>query len=284
MTHLFVNGLTVIDCSYLHPSRGLVGESWLADLTLSGKLDGEGVVFDFSYAKKAIKGRIDDTADHALLVPLRDPRLSLRQKEDFSELEYTADNGHFIRYRCPTQGLCLIDTEIIDEVHLQGYLEGQLIEVVPDNVEKVELRLRLEEMNGSAYYHYSHGLKKHYGNCQRMAHGHRSRIEIFRDEQRDFALEKQWAAKWQDIYLGTREDLKGEQSINGETYFEFCYEGNQGPFELVIKKEICDLFDTDTTVELIAEHIFQKIKVEYPHSTFRVRAFEGIEKGALRVG
>ncbi len=52
---LFVEGLTVIDCSFLHPDRGLVGESWSVNVSLHGDLDEEGVVFDFSHAKRQLK-------------------------------------------------------------------------------------------------------------------------------------------------------------------------------------------------------------------------------------
>ncbi|MCY4178076.1 MAG: 6-carboxytetrahydropterin synthase, partial [Endozoicomonadaceae bacterium] len=66
MNTLFVKKLTSVDFSFLCPERGLVGETWLVDVFLHGKLNQEGMVFDFGNVKKQMKSLIDGFADHKL--------------------------------------------------------------------------------------------------------------------------------------------------------------------------------------------------------------------------
>ena len=141
--------------------------------------------------------------------------------------------------------------------------------------------LREEDTGTAPFYHYSHGLKKHDGNCQRIAHGHRSSIHIFENGRRSRYWEKLWADRWEDIYLGTEEDLEGTYYIDEIPHHRFRYDAEQGHFELVIPEDHCYMVGTDTTVEQLAAHIANQLAAEAPGKHFRVRAFEGVGKGAI---
>lgn len=276
MASLFVDQLTVIDFSYLHPARGIVGESWLVDVQLQGELNDEGMVFDFGHVKKQIKQAIDEGVDHKFLIPSQLPGLTIEQDDE--RFHFHFDNGHglVMDYQSPREAVYLVDNTQITTDILTPLLRKHLMTVVPDNVTDVVLYLYPESIQG-AYYHYSHGLKKHQGDCQRICHGHRSPIQIFRNDQRDAELEQEWANRWQDIYLITNEDIL--KTENGTV--TVGYEAEQGYFQLTLPERCCDFLDTDSTVELIAQFIGAQLRQQYPNESIRVKAYEGFKKGAL---
>ena len=282
MNHLFVDNLTVIDFAYLDRQRGLVGESWIVDVVLGGELDEQGMVFDFSNVKRTIKRVIDERVDHRLVIPARYQGLSQSQDTP-GQFRWHLTDGTHIDHRSPSEAVVWLESDRVVPSVVAGLLEKELQAVLPANVTSVEISLREEEIDG-AYYHYVHGLKKHLGNCQRIAHGHRSPIRIDRNGHRDYSLENHWAALWRDIYVGSGEDVaRREVDADGTAYITFEYEANQGEFGLTLPESRVYMMDTDTTVELIAAHMASRIKTEYPEDSVRVKAYEGVGKGAIAV-
>jgi len=280
MNHLFVDNLTVIDFAYLDPSRGLVGESWIADVVLGGELDDQGMVFDFSNVKRTIKRIIDERVDHRLVIPRGYEGLSWNQDTP-DTFTWTLTDGSHIVHRSPDEATVWLSSERVVPSAVAALLERELMAVLPANVTTVEINLREDVIEG-AYYHYVHGLKKHLGNCQRIAHGHRSPIRIDRNGHRDYDLEHSWAKLWQDIYVGSEEDVtRRHAGEDGTGYITFEYEANQGEFALTLPENRVYMLNTDTTVELIAAHIAGQLKAEFPADTIQVKAYEGVGKGAI---
>ena len=183
MSALFVEQLTTIDFSYLCPLRGVTGETWLVDVILSGELNDEGMVFDFGHVKKEIKAMIDTYADHALLVPAANNAVTVVEKSDAREVTLNQDDGNVTRCLAPKAAILPLPILSITPELVRPLLEQHILKGLPDNVKAIELTLYPEDIQG-AFYHYSHGLKKHSGDCQRIAHGHRSRIKIYFDQKR----------------------------------------------------------------------------------------------------
>ncbi|WP_258224999.1 6-carboxytetrahydropterin synthase, partial [Aeromonas sp. HMWF036] len=191
--------------------------------------------------------------------------------------------------RCPSQGFAFIPAPQVDKESVTRYLLAVLAKRLPGNIKDLSLTLRQEAITG-AFYHYSHGLKKHDGNCQRIAHGHRSPIEIHVDGERDQELELNWAERWGDIYLGTEEDKVAltELALSpranaqlGEHHTGFKYVAPQGLFQLAIPSAEVEMIDTDTTVELLACYIAREVKKMVGDKFVKIVAYEGVGKGAI---
>tara|TARA_R110001592_G_scaffold324870_1_gene604601 strand:+ start:9064 stop:9918 length:855 start_codon:yes stop_codon:yes gene_type:complete len=279
MTQLFVKNLSVIDFSYFDNRRGILGESWIVDITLSGQLDEQGMVFDFGHVKKKIKHIIDIHLDHRFVISSQTKNLEISTSSEQTELNWKHSTGNY-QHISPNSAVLILDIKTINKSSIEKYLEQIILPELPSNVDSIEIQLYEEQIDG-AYYHYSHGLKKHDGNCQRIVHGHRSKIEIFENHQRNSKLEDYWSACFRNIYIGTKEDITKEFESEGKSYLTFSYSAQQGDFSLTIPKKRVYLIDTDSTVELIAEHILQQCNLNQATNHYLVKAFEGVGKGAI---
>ena len=289
---LFVRDLTVIDSSYLCERRGMVGESWLVDIEMSGELNEMSMLLDFGRVKKLIKSIIDEEVDHKLLVPTECPLVHVHALDNDESTVDLLRPGRAIHLRCPTQGFAFIPAPQVDKESVTRYLLGVLAKRLPGNIKDLSLTLRSERTEG-AFYHYSHGLKKHDGNCQRIAHGHRSPVEILVDGERDEELEFNWAERWADIYLGTEEDrvALGELALSERAeaslkegdahYIGFKYVAPQGLFQLAMPAVEVEMIDTDTTIELLAHYIAREVKKQVGDKFVKIVAYEGVGKGAI---
>ncbi|KJY70093.1 6-pyruvoyl tetrahydropterin synthase [Vibrio coralliilyticus] len=288
--NLFVRDLTVIDSSFICEHRGIVGDSWILDATLSGELNEMSMVLDFGKVKKQIKHLVDLHVDHRLLVPMKSAAVVHNtSKPGYATLDVMRDNKS-IHLQCPDEAYCLIDAEAITIESLTEHVYHILRDNLPSNVTGLEITLRHENIAG-AFYHYTHGLKKHDGNCQRIAHGHRSPVEILVDGQRDNEKEAAFARRWEDIYLGSVEDQvsvtklnlsSSAQIISDESHYGFRYTAPQGEFELAIAKSETEILPTDTTVELLAGYIADQVKPSLEsNQSLQIIAYEGVGKGAM---
>ena len=280
MATLFVDHLTVIDFSYFDTQRGIVGESWIVDVLLHGELNDQGMVFDFGHVKKQIKQAIDQGIDHKFVVPILANGLNIKEDQGQIYIQHQHNNQLTLDYQSPREAVYLIEHDSVNMQQVQELLQNQINSIMPNNVKGVEVKLRTEIISG-AYYHYSHGLKKHLGDCQRIAHGHRSAIEIYVNQQRLPDQEMLLAQQFKDVYIASQEDIKRTFTLGDQDYWEFSYQAEQGFFSITLNQKRCHLMDSDTTVELIAEHIAHRFARVFPGQDIEVKAFEGVRKGAF---
>jgi len=288
---LFVNDLTVIDFSYLCKERGIVGESWIVDVLLDGSLNEQSMVLDFAIVKKQIKAIIDDAVDHKLLLPMQADELTLADSPHHTNhktLDYHSDRANYYM-QSPNCAFAQIDCLFITVAAVTKHLNAIIMAELPANVKGLTLILRPENIT-TDYYHYTHGLKLHDGNCQRIAHGHRSKIQILVDDERDASLEAAWCKRWKDIYIASEADRISANDIQLSALAKnnltpdhqyFSYTAPQGRFDIAVDCKVLDVVDCDSTVELLADFIARQLKKELASKTVKVIAYEGVAKGAI---
>jgi len=294
---LFVDDLTVIDFSYLCKQRGIVGESWIVDVLLDGSLNEMSMVLDFAVVKKQIKAIIDDAVDHKLLLPMQEQALTLSDSSHnlgHQTIDFISDTASYY-LQSPACAFASLDCLTISIDEVTKHLTAIILAELPKNVQGLSLVLR-PEVIPSDYYHYTHGLKLHDGNCQRIAHGHRSKIQILVDGKRDVNIEAAWCQRWKDIYIASEADRVSlddielsAQAMNNLTpdHQYFSYHAPQGRFDIAVDSKILEVVDCDSTVELLADYILRQIKAEHTdlaNSTIKVVAYEGVAKGAIVSG
>ena len=274
---LFVNHLTHLDVSIWSPVHGLTGMSWLANATLEGELGDDGMLLDFGEVKPWIKRVLDNGPDHTLLVPEEAEGVSVKTSETGCVIE--TQSPYAMQLETPLEAITVLPTAAVSEADILAHCEALLNAQLPANVSRVTLTLEAEAITGAAFG-YSHGLKRHLGNCQRIAHGHRSRLEIHQHGQRVPLLEQQWGEWLQHRYLIEAEDIV-ETSAEGQVVCR--YRSAQGEFRLRLPESRTAVLKTPTTIENIAQWLANTVAAQTGKPT-RTVVFEGISKGATATG
>lgn len=270
---LFVNHLTHLDVSIWSPVHGLTGMSWLVNATLEGELGDDGMLLDFGEVKPWIKRVLDAGPDHTLLVPEYADGVTVKLDDKRCTLD--TQYPYAMRLETPPEAVTALPTAEVSEADILAHCEALLNAQRPPNVSRVTLTLSAETIDGAAFG-YSHGLKRHLGNCQRIAHGHRSRLEIYQHGQRVPQLEQQWSDWLNHRYLIEAEDI-AETSQYGQVLYRYL--SAQGTFSLSLPESRTAVLKVPTTIENIAQWLADKVAAQTGEPT-RTVVFEGISKGA----
>ena len=275
MLKMFVDQLTTIDFSYLDDDAGIIGESIIVDVELVGNLNQQGMLMDFSAVKKDIKKVIDQTLDHSLAVPLKNRNLVIKG----NEVRFSSKIGEIVHIS-PQQAITIIKAEKIDLKVIEKFLLQEISKILPENIKDINLKLKYEAILGE-FIQYSHGLRKHEGNCQRIAHGHRSKIIIKENGNNSSEIEK-WAADFFcNAYFIDIKDIKNRFIKDGINYISLEYSSKQGNFKLDIPEKYCHIISYETTIENLVVFIYNKVNEKFDCHNLEVKFFEGVNKGAV---
>ncbi len=295
---LFINDVDKIDCAIFDPSVGVVGQSWMVDITVSGKLDANGFVYDFSHLKKLVKQVLKSSLDHTLIIPVQS-KLVHYQDTDRGDLwrlqaksRLTGVNSEWT-YLCPKGAVYPIRAVQVTREIVEQECSRLVRHRLPEDVVAVEIHLRKEDVqSGQAFFRYSHGISGHDGLCQRLFHGHRSQIEVYVADERRHDLE-QWLAHEvlgsvvhiaslpqivnpdPSLRAGTRPEMTTPLTIS--------YRGSMGLFEATVPANRVFLVEDGTSIESISQELVRLIASEGVEigAPIKVKCFEGVGKGAI---
>ena len=292
---LFYQNVTVLDYAYLDDHLGVVGNSLKVHVEFIGETDEEGVLYDFSYAKKKVKEIIDRDCDHRLVIP------SGVAKREGERVEFDYTYGLYdekLTYDCPEEGVCEIPSKHVSYENLKTYLEEIILKDMPKNVVSISLKLEEENLGeNKPIYHYTHGLKDHYGNCQRLYHGHRNSVDIKVNGKERRDLEEKLSrevlnsnvhfALWENV-VNKDEVLKlsGDSLPEGRyselPVVEIKYTSSQGEFIGSLPGRAVYFMQDESTVENLSIHFARWVKSQVSeHDIVQVRAYEGVAKGSI---
>ena len=290
---LFCDHITVLDIAYFDKNKGLVGDSYHVNVEFLGSPNGEGILIDFSQAKKQVKGLIDEVCDHRFVLPA-----GLAQaKEDRFYLEYSfGSSPNSLFYEGPLQAICEIPFSYVSKEHIASFLESKLIEYFGSKFEQIKITLEDENLFDQPILNYTHGLKQHYGNCQRLFHGHKNSIDIWVNEEKRADLES-WIVRDHlkaNIHFCIAENVKNLEEVyphlNGLNYgipkdlslIEIEYTSSQGHFRAQLPGDMVYILPIESTVENLSTHLAEIIKTKLnTKDKVKLKAYEGISKGAI---
>ncbi|APJ02807.1 6-carboxytetrahydropterin synthase [Silvanigrella aquatica] len=299
-TKIFIQDVTLLDCAILYPSFGPKGKSWYVDVIWEGNKDKNGVLFDFSLAKKSAKSTIDHEYDHKLLVKPSLIRFQSNSqiivignyKNSDNNLLFAINTYNNSIKRISRETLIALDND--DVTLLEKEIAQSILRNSPENVTNISVKLREHEHKLKPnYYSYTHSLCYHYGNCQRF-HGHSSVIEVFKKGKFDLRKSSYAAKKLDNAYIISQNyvvkdwntkliqeliDHCPEITDLKEHHIAAQYKGTQGEVAVIIPKDHVFTLEQESTVENLAEFI----RAQFPpdEKDIEIRAYEGLSKGSI---
>jgi 6-pyruvoyl-tetrahydropterin synthase len=294
---LFVKDVDRLDCAVFDPSLGVVGQSWYVDIEVTGQLDENGFVYDFSHLKKLVKLVLKQSLDHALLIPIQSTHVRYQESES-GEIWYlkakgrlTGANSEWV-YACPKGAVYPIRSVKVTESLIEAECTRLIRHRLNSGIQKVAVKFRPEIGEATdSFFRYTHGISGHQGLCQRLFHGHRSRVEVFVGGERRRDIEQYIA---HDLFNSIVHIASKTQLVDAPKHYvlsgpedetiNLAFEGTLGSYEASIPKNRIYWVEDHTSIECISQALAAHIAERLNHSCeVKVFCFEGIDKGAFAI-
>jgi 6-pyruvoyl-tetrahydropterin synthase len=208
-------------------------------------------------------------------------------KTNMSTLEWRDKNNNSFIHIGPDISLYQVDIAHLDPLFLAQHLKTMLLNKWQSpQIQDIDISFR-EEAQEEAFFQYSHGLRLHEGACQRIAHGHRSKIRVFTKQGYDFRLSQVLAARINHGYFldsGNLQPKKGKSNISQQDTDEqvtLSYQAPEGFYQLTLPRHRCIIMNTETTVENIAAYLLHHAREHISADICTIQVYEGWLKGAF---
>lgn len=293
---LFIKDVDSIDCALFDPATGITGQSWHVDIQVTGKLDKNGFVYDFSKLKKLLKEILKSTVDHALIIPVLSKHVQFEEDTDreiwrFQAKSSLTQTDAYWEYRCPKGAVYPIRSYNITKDIVERECTKILRHRLPQHIQSVKTTLRKESIDSNAsFFHYTHGISDHDGLCQRPFHGHRGLLEVSVDGENRPDLANYLA---NDILGSNIHIVSSIQAVTDKEYtigekpktnesVKIAFSGTLGKYEATVPANRLFFVSNKTSIEEISQQLANIVskKVEN-YKTIEVACYEGIGKGAI---
>lgn len=292
---IFLNDITKVDCALFDPSKGVFGQTWRVDVTVTGPLGPNGFVFDFAQLKKMVRQVLKSSLDHALVIPINSQSVVFKGMDRGESWQMRsrptkAGSDFEWAYRSPSGAVFPSRSVALNRQVLEQEVARSLRHRLPPQVLQLGVVLREEEVDPTeANFRYTHGIAGHEGMCQRLLHGHRCRIQVYVGEERrpDFEHYIARDVLGGNVHIATPSQFKVgmiEPGTRGKTRepITLGYDGSQGSFEATLPAERVFCVERETSVECISQELARLVRREENTSEkVRVVCYEGIDKGAI---
>lgn len=293
---IFLHDVTKLDCALFDPSKGVYGQTYKVDVTVTGPLGPNGFVFDFSNLKKLVRVTLKASLDHTLIIPINSQSVQFKgmDRGECWRMKSRAlgktGHEHEWEYRSPSGSVFPSRCVALNRQALEQECARSLRHRLPQEILNVAVSLREEELEPTeAAFRYTHGIAGHEGLCQRLFHGHRSRIQIFVGDERRPDLEHYVARDvlGSHVHIATPSQFKTgmiEPGTRGKSKdpVTLAYEGSRGSYEATLPGDRVFCVTGETSIECITQEIAGLVKREEPSGDrVKVICFEGADKGAI---
>jgi 6-pyruvoyl-tetrahydropterin synthase len=299
-TKIFIENATLLDCAILTHQQGPQGKSWSVHLTWEGEKTLEnGVLFDFSQAKKTAKKLIDTEFDHKIFVTQTDVSWQFKKRCIIIKKFTSTKKPAVFALNTYQNSIKVLSNALITELQngdvtlLEKTISERLLKKSPQNITKVSVRLEEHQQKSSThYFNYMHSLCHHYGNCQRF-HGHSNIVEVFKHGKLDLLKSATVAKKFNNLYIISKHYLvKQWETPLIQEMTKLCpeiliyknnliacqYTGSQGDVAVIMPKNTVLCLEEESTIENLAQYMLKEFKNQ---KGLKIRAFEGIAKGSM---